>query len=206
MEYERRLPIYLLVDCSSSMAGDSIEAVKQGIKALLSELLDDPQALETAFLSVITFSSCARQIVPLTPLLEFREPSLSAGGVSALGAALHLLEECVDREVRTTTAKCKGDWKPVAFILTDGAPTDAWRETASRLKASNKIKLIGCAAGAQIEKKILEEITDTVLIMNTLTAGDLSQFFSWASASAGTVLPQRGTEKEDASAEGFLIL
>lgn len=64
-DYIRRLPVYLLLDCSGSMSGEPIEAVKQGIKALLSELKGDPQALETACLSVITFNSTARQISPL---------------------------------------------------------------------------------------------------------------------------------------------
>lgn len=49
-DYIRRLPVYLLLDCSGSMSGEPIEAVKQGIKALLTELKGDPQALETACL------------------------------------------------------------------------------------------------------------------------------------------------------------
>ena len=32
-DYIRRLPVYLLLDCSGSMSGEPIEAVKQGIKA-----------------------------------------------------------------------------------------------------------------------------------------------------------------------------
>jgi len=87
-DYIRRLPVYLLLDCSGSMAGEPIEAVKQGIKALVSELKGDPQALETACLSVITFDSSARQITPLTELMLFREPQLAAGGATAYGYPL----------------------------------------------------------------------------------------------------------------------
>ena len=43
-DYTRRLPVYLLLDCSGSMTGEPIEAVRQGVKALLSELRGDPQA------------------------------------------------------------------------------------------------------------------------------------------------------------------
>ena len=53
-EYVRRLPIYLLIDTSGSMMGEPIEAVKQGIRTLITELKGDPQAVETAYLSVIT--------------------------------------------------------------------------------------------------------------------------------------------------------
>ena len=61
--YGRRLPVYLLLDCSGSMSGEPIEAVRQGIATLISDLQGDPQALETAYLSVITFDSSAQQVV-----------------------------------------------------------------------------------------------------------------------------------------------
>lgn len=44
----RRLPIYLLLDTSGSMANEPIEAVKNGLKTMLSSLRQDPHALETA--------------------------------------------------------------------------------------------------------------------------------------------------------------
>ena len=58
----RRLPVYLVLDTSGSMTGEPIEAVRQGVKALLADLRGDPQALETAYLSVITFNNTAQQI------------------------------------------------------------------------------------------------------------------------------------------------
>ncbi len=67
----RRLPVYLLLDTSGSMHGEPIEAVKNGVQTLLTTLKQDPYALETAYVSVITFDSTARQAVPLTDLLSF---------------------------------------------------------------------------------------------------------------------------------------
>lgn len=60
----RRLPVYLLLDTSGSMHGEPIEAVKNGVQTLLTTLKQDPYALETAYVSVITFDSSARQAVP----------------------------------------------------------------------------------------------------------------------------------------------
>ena len=59
------------------MAGDSIESVKAGIRSLHSELMNDPSAIESAYLSVITFDSNARQVVPLTELevADLAEPN-----------------------------------------------------------------------------------------------------------------------------------
>ncbi len=182
-EFSRRLPVYLLLDISGSMAGDPIEAVRHGVRALISELRGDPQALETAYLSVITFNSSARQVVPLTELMLFKEPPLNAGGATALGSALKLLTECIKEEVRKSTPTQKGDWKPLVFILTDGAPTDDWRQAAEELKQTHPANIIACAAGAYADTKVLREITECVLMMNNLSAGDLSQFFAWVSSS-----------------------
>lgn len=182
-EFSRRLPVYLLLDVSGSMQGDPIEAVRHGVRALISELRGDPRALETAYLSVITFNSSARQVTPLTELMLFKEPQLSAGGATALGAALRLLADCIKSEVRKSTETQKGDWRPLVFILTDGAPTDDWREAAAVLKTTKPANIIACAAGAYADTTVLKEITECVLMMNTLSAGDLAQFFAWVSSS-----------------------
>lgn len=184
-DFTRRLPVYLLLDCSGSMIGDPIEAVRQGIKALLSELRGDPQALETAYLSVITFDSQARQITPLTELMQFKEPELNAGGATALGGALQVLIDCVNQEVRKSTETQKGDWRPLVFILTDGSPTDleTFRQASQEIKHLKVANIIACAAGSNANTTYLKEITENVLMMNTLSAGDMAQFFAWVSGS-----------------------
>ncbi len=185
MSYARRLPVYLLLDCSGSMSGEPIESVRQGIKMLLSELKSDPQALETAALSVITFASVAQQTTPLTELMLFKEPKLEASGATALGGALRVLRECMDKEVRKTTENQKGDWKPLVFILTDGAHTDDDefdRETAN-IKSLKVANIIAVGAGPYVDQANLKRITDNVLLMSTASESDLSKFFAWVSGS-----------------------
>ena len=184
-DYTRRLPVYLLLDCSGSMTGEPIEAVRQGVKALLSELRGDPQALETAYLSVITFDSHARQVIPLTELILFKEPELNAGGATALGEALRVLINCVNSEVRRSSPTQKGDWRPLVFILTDGSPTDIeeFHLAVRELKRVRAANIIACAAGSKADTSYLKQITDHVIMMNTLSAGDMAQFFEWVSGS-----------------------
>ena len=169
----RRLPVYLLLDCSGSMMGEPIEAVRQGIKALLSELRGDPQALETAYLSVITFASQVRQTTKLTELMLFKEPRLEAEGCTLMGGALKLLAECVRTEVRKNTETQKGDWRPLVFLLTDGCPTDLedFEQAAAEIKSLKIGNIIACAAGADADTSYLKKLTDNVLMMNSLSAG-----------------------------------
>lgn len=184
-DYTRRLPVYLLLDCSGSMMGEPIEAVRQGVKALLSELKGDPQALETAYLSVITFDSAARQVAPLTELMQFQKPQIKASGATALGGALNVLIDCVNTEVRKASPTQKGDWRPLVFILTDGSPTDVetFGQAVQAVKDLKVASIVACAAGAKADTACLKRITDNVLMMNTLSAGDLARFFAWVSGS-----------------------
>jgi uncharacterized protein YegL len=192
----RRLPVYLLLDCSGSMNGEPITAVDIGVKYLLTELQGDPQALETVWMSVITFSSSAQQVVPLTELSKFVQPSISASGSTALGEALNLLSSCIAKEVRQTTAQQKGDWKPLIFLMTDGEPTDAWEQAADRIRKLRPGNLIACGAGPNVNANTLKRITEIVVMMNSYTPDTFKAFFKWVSASV-TTASQKIVEKPD---------
>jgi uncharacterized protein YegL len=182
----RRLPVYLLLDTSASMYGEPIEAIRQGVKALLADLRSDPYALETAYLSVITFSSSAQQVCPLTELLAFQEPNLSASGSTALGDALRLLEQAMDKEVRKSTDTQPVDWKPLVFLMTDGQPTDNWTSAADRIKQKKPANIIACAAGPDADSSLLKRITEDVVELKTLQPETLRAFFKWISRSITT--------------------
>jgi len=183
---DRRLPVYLLLDCSESMGGPAIEAVARGVDSLVGTLRGNPQALETAYLSVITFAREARQVVPLTELLRFQAPRLTVRTGTALGAALRLLPECLRREVVKSTPTTKGDYKPLVFLLTDGQPTDDWEPAAAALRAANSPRIaniyaIGC--GPDVDTDVLRQVTDIVLTMPDLNPDAFRKFFVWLSAS-----------------------
>ena len=179
----RRLPVYLLLDCSSSMTGQPIEQVRQGFRALLDDLNTEPMAIETVYLSVITFNTTAQQLIPLTELMQFKEPQIQAGGTTALGAALRLLKNCLETEVRKNTEKQKGDWKPLVFLMTDGVPTDSWKQAADEVKQQNIANIIAFAAGTHADVNNLKRMTDIVLKSDELSPGSLKAFFQWMSQS-----------------------
>jgi len=179
----RRLPVYLLLDCSGSMYGEPIEAVKNGVQVLVSTLRQDPYALETAYLSIITFDSSAKQVTPLTELSAFQQPTIEANGCTALGEALSLLATKVDQEVTKTTPEQKGDWKPLVFIMTDGVPTDDINKGLAEFKKRKFGMVVACAAGQGADTNILKQITECVVQLDTADSATIKSFFKWVSAS-----------------------
>jgi uncharacterized protein YegL len=193
----RRLPVYLLLDTSGSMSGEPIEAVKNGVQIMISSLRQNPQAIETAFLSVITFDSVATQIIPLTDLATFQMVDIKATGTTALGEALTLVSNRIDNEVAKTTTESKGDWKPLVFIMTDGIPTDDWKRGLDEFKKRKTAFTVACAAGNGADTSILKQITDNVVSLDTADSNSIGKFFQWVTASIGV----SSTKVEDSGIE-----
>jgi uncharacterized protein YegL len=166
------------------MSGEPIQAVENGVQMLASALRQDPQALESAFLSVIKFDSSAKQVVPLTDLASFQPPSLRANGATELGAALSLVADCAKKEVAKSSPEKKGDWRPMVFLMTDGSPTDNWQKGLSDFNSYRWGMVVCCAAGLGADTSVLKQISpECVVQLDTADSKTLAAFFKWVSAS-----------------------
>ena len=95
MSASRRLPVYLLIDTSGSMRGEPIESVNVGLRAMQTSLRQNPYAIETVHLSITTFDSEVKDVLPLTPLEDAMVPEIVCpkSGATLLGEALeHILQ------------------------------------------------------------------------------------------------------------------
>lgn len=181
----RRLPVYLVLDVSGSMTGEPIAAVQAGVDLLKSSLLQNPHALETAYLSVITFSETASQVVPLTELSSFQTPTLTASGTTSLGEALRVTKQSIEKEVLPNSGEVRGDWKPLVFLMTDGQPTDDWQAGLAEFKTIKTGMVIACGAGPDADANMLKQITENVVTLANADASSIAQYFQWVTASVG---------------------
>lgn len=183
----RRLPVYLLIDTSGSMHGEPIESVKVGLETLVSSLRQDPFALESVALSIITFDKDVKQILPLTPIDELQLPEITTpeSGPTHTGQALKLLCDKVDKEVKKGSVEEKGDWRPLLFLMTDGKPSDSqlYKEMTEEVKKRPFGNVIACAAGPSAKTDPLRLLTDNVVSLDTLDSTAFKKFFKWVSDS-----------------------
>ncbi len=182
----RRLPVYMLLDCSESMVGGAINSVQQGLDVLLGTLRSDPHALETAWVSIITFNHEAKQLVPLTELIELQTPKLQVAPGTCLGKALALLRNCIEGEVVTANSGRRGDYRPLVFLLTDGQATDDWQQVkhaVDRLTNPGIANFYSIGCGDDVDYGVLSQVSDAVFKLADMTPETMGKLFIWLTAS-----------------------
>ncbi len=186
----RRLPVYLVVDSSESTIGAANAAINLGIRKTLESLRKNPYALETVWLSTISFDAKARVLTPLTDIVEFQAPNIEIRPGTALGAAIDLLSSQMKKEVRRATNDDKGDFRPLVFFFTDGVPTDDWRAPLARFKALRprpaNVYAIGCGDEDAVDYSLLNQLADKTFKIEgdeDDLASTFAKLFVWLSAS-----------------------
>lgn len=191
MASDRRLPVYFLIDTSGSMTGEPIQAVNAGMAELIGSLRQDPHALETLWISVITYDKEVKTLLPLTALedITYLDIQCPASGPTHMGEGLQVLNENVKMEVRTTGDH--RDWRPLLFMMTDGKPSDLqlYNEQYPITMRMPWAKIVGCAAGPKANPQELKKFCEPVVTLETMDGETLASFFQWVSASvaAGNV-------------------
>lgn len=192
----RRLPVYLLLDTSGSMAGAPIQALRLGVEQFKKEVDSDQFAKESVYMGVITFGGEAdfvtKGLISFEDfMVSFHTDSLSATANTPLGQALWLLVESLDKDVKSSVKGGeKGDWKPLIFILTDGEPTDEWQEPRQKiLERQNKrvINVITVGCGPRLNQQNLKDIAIGPTFNMDNDDASFKKFFQWVSTTTKSV-------------------
>lgn len=181
----RRLPIYGLIDASGSMHGPPLEAAKNGLNELLQAQRADTYANETAWMSVITFSSDAQVALPLTSVTTAQMPELTAGGGTSLTKALERLSEQLKVDWQPRSEDHPGDFKAILWLLTDGHFNHGWKPAVENFLKEHRARFsriiaIGCGS---VNVDALKTITEEVYASHELSPAHIKQACAFLSQS-----------------------
>ena len=130
---EPRCPCILLLDSSTSMAGTPIQELNAGLRDFEASVNEDRVARMRVEVAVIAFSSSVTVIQDFVTVDEFTPPVLTADGMTAMGQALREAMQVLDERKSQYKANNVPYYRPWIFLITDGAPTDAWESVANDL-------------------------------------------------------------------------
>lgn len=123
------MPFYLVCDVSSSMK-EAMPVLNDGVRRLRRAIVAEPVVDDLAQVSVMTFSTSASIVMPMGQLSEQEIPELCAGGGTQYGEAFRALAQAIRKDIARLKAEGYKVYRPCAFFLTDGAPSDGdWSRT-----------------------------------------------------------------------------
>lgn len=191
---DQRCPVILLLDTSGSMAGAPVAALNAGLRVFQSELNLDSLAAKRVEVAVVTFGPVTADVGFVTAN-HFVPPVLAASGDTPIGRAIEVALNMLTARKQVYQENGIGYYRPWVFLITDGAPSDAWQSAATRIRAeeaANKVAFFTVGVeGADFAVLARISVREPLRLAG-LRFADL---FKWLSGSLSAVsASQPGTE------------
>ena len=185
---EPHMACVLLLDTSGSMGwGEkpAIDSLNEGVNRFIQQTNMDEMAKKRVDVAIITFDDKPELVMDFTPISQMEPVHLTAGGTTAMGAAINMAIDKVKDRNRFYASIGAPCYKPWIFMISDGAPTDDVTEAAERIKleeskgAHGKLKFFALRV-TDYDKETMFKLTQRVMELHDT---DFSGIFNWLSES-----------------------
>ena len=199
----RPLHFFWVVDCSGSMSGEKIGIVNNAIQSVLPEMADEADDNPNAQLMIRTLKFATGASWVTTDPVKVEDyvwEDLDAYGVTDMGKAFDLLAAQLDVKQMGTRAL-----PPVIVLLSDGQPTDNYKQSLAKLQAlpwAKKAVKIAISIGKDADDEVLFEFTgNKELVLQANSAKMLAKMIKWASTSVSAVSSGASDASKDQNPE-----
>ena len=153
----RPLPVIILADTSGSMSVEGkIQALNLAVGEMIEAFKEENDLRAEIHVSVITFGGTVQVHLPLGRAAEASWSDLAANGGTPMGSAFELARTLVE-DPNTVPARA---YRPTLVLLSDGQPTDEWKQPLDALLKSErggKAFRMALAIGADADNGVLQE-------------------------------------------------
>ncbi len=181
-----RCPCLLLLDTSGSMQGRPISELNAGLIAFKEELVADALAAKRVEVGIVTFGPVT-VVTDFTAADCFSVPTLSPTGDTPMGAAIARGIELLQQRKEVYKANGVSYYRPWIFMITDGAPTDAYSSAAALVRegeASKSFSFFAVGVDGADFGKLAQISVREPLKLNGLRFRDM---FLWLTSSLSSV-------------------
>ncbi|OYQ78711.1 hypothetical protein B9T19_07640 [Ignatzschineria sp. F8392] len=186
-----RVPVCLCLDVSSSMQGEPIKELNEGVKLFYETLKEDETALYAAEICIVTFGGDyeAECLTPFSSLeLNPNPPILTANGMTPMGEAVNLGLDLLEERKKEYQDKGVDYYQPWLVLMTDGIPNGTLAELeraidrTTTLIHDRKLTIFPIGIGNHADMEILNEFSPERAPLK-LQGLKFKEFFLWLSQS-----------------------
>ncbi len=203
---EYHVACVLLIDTSGSLSGSPIEQLNRGLQKFKDQTVNtkmmDDEVKKTIDVAIITFGREVTLIQDFVPITDITMPVLQADGYTPLGEGLNLAMDVITNRKKVYSDFGTPYYRPWIFCITDGEPTDDYREAAGRLKdMQERNGVVGYCVGVDnFNERTMAKIFSPHRIF-TLEGHDFVAMFEFLSNSLSCVRNSDPTAGRTASVE-----
>ena len=185
---EQRCPCVLLLDTSGSMYGQSIAELNAAIRTFKQDLMADDLSRKRVEVAVVTFGQVVEVLNDFQTADNFQPPTFTANGATPMGQAIEKAIEILTIRKAKIRSQAIPLYRPWIVLITDGAPTDEWKNAAELVrKGENAKHFVFFSFGVTgYNEQVLAEISvrEPVRVTN---AAQFKNLFRWLSDSLSSV-------------------
>ena len=207
---EPRCPVVLLLDTSSSMTGQPINELNQGLVTLQQELSQDDLASRRVQVAIVTFDSRVNVVQDFVDFNQFNPPQLSTRGTTAMGEGIETALNLIESHKQLLKSNAIDYYRPWLLMITDGAPTDSWQNAAQILHqfhADKKVVFFAIAVQGADINTLSQIVPPGSIPPQQLQGLAFNELFTWLSKSMGSVSRSQGSGAQVAlpDASGWVV-